>query len=234
MPNRITTYKQAFEEVIGLRYDDKRVQAFIKRMEKLGHTEHGICFSIWKARVKIIPFLYDYRLFSVLENEVKKWSWPKGDPRWDAYHKRKAEEAKVEEARKQLDCTSKMPQSEIQRYIEAFPTKKKQGYVYFVQGESGGAIKIGHSLDPQGRLKGLQTGYPDTLTLLLLIPGGEDVERAYHRKFAAFSLRGEWFKPDEKLVNEIANLRAKQAVLGVKEKLEVPSDHPHLKTPTPF
>ena len=50
-------------------------------------------------------------------------------------------------------------------------------YVYFIQGENGGAIKIGTTTDLANRLKTLQTGYPDTLRCLLLLRGNTKLKK---------------------------------------------------------
>lgn len=62
-------------------------------------------------------------------------------------------------------------------------------YVIGVEGSV--LVKIGHARNPQRRLAGLQTGQPALLTLLWSQVG--DYEKALHRKFAAYRVRGEWF-----------------------------------------
>lgn len=209
MPYRIETYKDAFEVVLGIKYSEK-LQRFLKSLEKDGHTEKSICYAIWKTQEKLLAFKNDPRFFSILNNEINKWSWRKGDPRWDEYWKRKNEEAKAEEIRKEIDRQteeefemSKMEERAFRYY------KGAKGYVYFIQGLCGGAIKIGYSKDPQARLRELQTGYPDTLTILLMIPGTEALESVIHKRFESLRLRGEWFRPDQRLIDDIRRLKTK-------------------------
>jgi hypothetical protein len=200
MPYRITTYKQAFEDVLGLRLNDE-VQRFIERLEKQGHNEHGICFAIWKTQDKLLKFKSDSRFFGILENEIKKWSWPSGDPRWNDYHRRKEEEARIKMEKSSLDARQKKK------------LLKTEGYIYFVQGESGGPIKIGHSIDPEKRIKELQTGYPDMLKLLFMIPGSEERERQVHKMLSKHRLNGEWFRPDAELLEKVQELTRNGGVL---------------------
>ncbi len=200
---KITKYQEAFEGELGIKIDDK-VKRFIRDMEVLGHTEKSICFSIWKGGEKIRAFKGDSRFFGVLRNEINKWSWPKGDKRWDEYWKRKNEEKKAAAIRKE-----ELARRKEEAIEEA--ERKKRGFVYFFQGECGGAIKIGYSRDPEQRLKSIQTGYPDTVKILLIIPGTEKAEKALHEQFEKSRLRGEWFKPDDYVIEEIEKLKQKNS-----------------------
>ncbi|MFF5853977.1 GIY-YIG nuclease family protein [[Kitasatospora] papulosa] len=83
---------------------------------------------------------------------------------------------------------------------ERFPTLPAQrerrlrmsaSSTYLIGAEGSELVKIGHARNPQRRLAGLQTGQPAQLTLLWSQVG--DYERALHRKFAAYRVRGEWF-----------------------------------------
>ncbi|HYE12188.1 MAG TPA: GIY-YIG nuclease family protein [Patescibacteria group bacterium] len=204
MPAKITTYAQAFE-LLGITNNEK-MQQTIERLTKEGHSEKGICFSIWRSQDKLLKFKGDQRFYSVLENEVRKYSWPKDDPRWQAYVINKAKEeilnAEIEENKKKL--AEKLKIIEYQKALRKKPNGNEKGFIYFVQGENGGAIKIGYTKDVESRLKALQTGYPDTLKVICLLPGNEKKEKALHYKYRNIQLRGEWFKPDNILLNDIA------------------------------
>ncbi len=208
MPYRINTYEEAFD-LIGVALTDN-VRAKLKKLELEGHTEKSICFVIWKTQAKLMAFKYDNRFWGVFVNEVNKWSWKKDDPRWDEYWKRKKEAERAEAIRKEITRVNR-DEKELKRIDTRAkrPIKKIKGYVYFIQGLCGGAIKIGYSADPSKRLKELQTGYPDTLTLVLMIPGDENTERALHNQFEASRLKGEWFRPDRYVIDKIKELKLK-------------------------
>lgn len=78
--------------------------------------------------------------------------------------------------------------------------------VYFIGGPSG-PIKIGVSKDPKRRLAGLQTNSPYHLKLLAIAPGGVEEERFLHAKFAHLRLKGEWFKRDPELLDEMMRIK---------------------------
>jgi hypothetical protein len=212
---KITTYNQAFEQILGMRFDDK-LQTFVKALEKEGHTEKSIAFSIWKTQDKLKQYKGDTRFLSILLNEIRKYSWAKGDTRWNDYWKKHNEEEKAkkitDELKKQQAAENRkigIEKAKITRYKNKYP-----GFVYFVQGEFGGGIKIGYSKTPESRLKQLQTSYPDTLKILVLVPGSNKDEKSYHRKFEHIKLNGEWFKPEKELIDEIEILKARYGQVG--------------------
>lgn len=65
--------------------------------------------------------------------------------------------------------------------------------IYFVQGETGGPIKIGYARNIDNRIKSLRTGCPYKLVLLGVMEGQRSDETKLHHKFAAARLQGEWF-----------------------------------------
>lgn len=74
------------------------------------------------------------------------------------------------------------------------------GYVYVAQVESG-AIKIGASNDVQSRIAELQTGNHERISLIyqMEFPSLEiayEVESIFHRRYADYNIRGEWFSKD--------------------------------------
>lgn len=67
--------------------------------------------------------------------------------------------------------------------------------VYFMRGQESGLIKIGTTrCRPELRMAGVQTGSNEQIELLWTVPGGRDLEAAYHRVFAGLRVRGEWFR----------------------------------------
>lgn len=96
MPDRIVNYKQAYE-LLGLhlmkpiKYPYEYFILRMKLLEADGRSEKSICFAIWRSQEKICQFKGDGRFYGILENEIKKWSWAKDDPRWKL--KKQIEEA---------------------------------------------------------------------------------------------------------------------------------------------
>lgn len=65
--------------------------------------------------------------------------------------------------------------------------------VYFIRSTGFGDVKIGTSADPRARLRDLQTGNAEELSLIRVIDGGEAEERWLHDRFREHRVRGEWF-----------------------------------------
>jgi len=73
--------------------------------------------------------------------------------------------------------------------------------IYFIQENTSFLIKIGYTNgDGANRIKALQTGNPNTLTVLAEIPGTMEEEKQLHARFAADRVAGEWFKPSPGLL----------------------------------
>jgi hypothetical protein len=66
--------------------------------------------------------------------------------------------------------------------------------VYFITCRETGTVKIGSSLEPEARLKELQTGHPFELKVEAVLPGGCSEEFDFHRRFSEERLKGEWFR----------------------------------------
>lgn len=75
--------------------------------------------------------------------------------------------------------------------------------VYFIQVGCDGPIKIGRSTAPLARLATLQTGHSEPLRLLVTTTGGDELEKALHRRLSSHRLRGEWFSPHVEVLAEI-------------------------------
>jgi hypothetical protein len=70
--------------------------------------------------------------------------------------------------------------------------------IYFIS--DGKKIKIGISIDPERRLKSLQTGSSNTLRLVEIVSGNDKLERQLHEYYKDYHERGEWFNIKEELV----------------------------------
>lgn len=81
-------------------------------------------------------------------------------------------------------------------------------FIYFMQGDDGGPIKIGKcKTAPLYRLSSIQTGYPfGKLGFAGLFRGPSRNESELHRRFDSFRIRGEWFRPEQELVEFILSL----------------------------
>ena len=95
-----------------------------------------------------------------------------------------------------------------QRAERRTPLKPKAegSFVYFIGGDDG-LIKIGRSRNPEARAAELQTGSPVPLRVLASVSGDSRLEAQYHRRFADFRVRGEWFERCPTLLNEIEILQ---------------------------
>lgn len=79
-------------------------------------------------------------------------------------------------------------------------------YIYFIQKEKGGPVKIGSAANPVQRLAAIQGMNPDPLCLLGVAAGGIGAERRVHESFAESRLHGEWFEPSARLLTLIGKL----------------------------
>ena len=85
--------------------------------------------------------------------------------------------------------------------------------VYFVQAENG-LIKIGSTNYIEDRMKSLSSQSPLGLTLLATVRGDRAKEFAYHLRFAAHRLHGEWFQRCPEIEAEIERLNSNDALRG--------------------
>lgn len=82
---------------------------------------------------------------------------------------------------------------------------QRQIKTYFIQSEFGGHIKIGKSINPESRLKSLQTGRADRLLLKKIING--DKESELHARFKHLRDSGEWFRFENELVQFLGDTK---------------------------
>ena len=78
--------------------------------------------------------------------------------------------------------------------------KEEMGFTYAVLAEKTNLVKIGHSIEPQKRLRDLQIASPDVLSIIAIVVG-RDKEQIWHNKFSELRSHGEWFKYKEPLVS---------------------------------
>lgn len=94
---------------------------------------------------------------------------------------------------------------------------RKTYYVYFIQGESGGPIKIGKTGAVKNRVHELQVGNPNTLKILKsAMETSILTEKRLHHFFSAFRVRanGEWFHPDPYILSFIEKIKGSDLYLA--------------------
>jgi hypothetical protein len=94
-----------------------------------------------------------------------------------------------------------------------------KGWVYFVQAEGGGPVKIGYTEgEPEKRVTALQTASPVRLHLVTYTVGDRAKEREIHNMFSRNRLNGEWFSDDAEGLSElIAYYRAVRDALDAAD-----------------
>lgn len=113
----------------------------------------------------------------------------------------------------------------------------REAGVYAVRCTATGLVKIGVSRDVAGRMRVLQAHSAPRLDLLLVIPGGHDVESKMHQRYADRRAHGEWFRLSaadlrelhrEALAHELADLMGEAGDLtpAVEALLTAKSLHP--------
>lgn len=100
-------------------------------------------------------------------------------------------------------------------------------FVYVIQGDPGGPIKIGVATNPRKRLSSLQTGNPQRLRLLHVVPGDHALEAAFHQRLADAVVLGEWFAgPEaEEFLNWIWDF-AQKAIADYEDTGRLPTSPP--------
>lgn len=90
------------------------------------------------------------------------------------------------------------------------PPSRQQSLVYFAR-RSDGMIKIGISVDPQRRIRGISMQSGMSIEILRTVAGGRPLEALLHARFAAARTLGEWFEPVPELLAHIDSLAASEA-----------------------
>jgi hypothetical protein len=103
-----------------------------------------------------------------------------------------------------LDAQRRSERQEQQRL-------RARRWVYFIQADTGGPIKIGISRDVERRRGELQRAERQPLKVLATFEGTIQDESAMHARFAAHRLHGEWFTPAPDLMSHIAALSGVKA-----------------------
>lgn len=91
------------------------------------------------------------------------------------------------------------------------------GFIYFIQCQDTGPVKIGYTKNVKRRRNELQTGNPYELKILLSIDGSELWEKDLHYHFRDLLIRNEWFLPGESLFEFIDDLRETENEMVIDE-----------------
>lgn len=78
--------------------------------------------------------------------------------------------------------------------------------LYAIQAGPGGAIKIGFSGRPDQRIKEIAISCPQEIQPLGVQAGSQQEERGIHAALASHRIRGEWFAPDQPVLDFVATL----------------------------
>jgi len=73
-----------------------------------------------------------------------------------------------------------------------------KSFVYILQMEASRHVKVGIGADPRERMRNLQVGNPETLTLIAVVPGTRETERMLHTYLDVDRMQGEWFRWSER------------------------------------
>lgn len=119
--------------------------------------------------------------------------------------------------------------------------------IYVIGERPDGIVKVGHSDEPDRRLRTLQIGNSTSLRLLARFDGGADEEKALHGMFRNRQTRGEWFDfTDSHAVDQVAtaltrgpvpvDLRGaeRRRILGKKPEVLSGRHHAMMACPTLF
>jgi hypothetical protein len=87
--------------------------------------------------------------------------------------------------------------------------KSDDGFVYFLRPVGAqGPVKIGCSSVPLDRLRNQMNWSPLPLELAASLPGGLQLEWAFHAKFLHLHTHSEWFREDPELTATIEAIKA--------------------------
>lgn len=95
---------------------------------------------------------------------------------------------------------------EFLRRLNSIQSEKAPSFVYFVLAPEVGRVKIGVTNAHAKRLAALQTSSPVQLEMLGWVEGDPQREKTYHKRFAEWRVRGEWFEYAPEVAQGIAAL----------------------------
>ena len=69
-----------------------------------------------------------------------------------------------------------------------------RGWVYFIGADGSDLTKIGFSTRPRARLSQVQSGNPERLAILYVVPATKSMEAHLHELLSSIRAVGEWFR----------------------------------------
>jgi hypothetical protein len=103
-------------------------------------------------------------------------------------------------------CVSSIKSQHTKGFRPRVKSKSRIGQVYFIQGKKTKNIKIGFSTDPNDRLRQHQTGSGEKLLMIACVEGNQELETQIQKRFDSFRVHGEWFSPNDELIEFIKSL----------------------------
>lgn len=98
---------------------------------------------------------------------------------------------------------------------------KHEPYVYFMQFGHGNPVKIGFTRNLGARLRSIESNHIEPLTLLVVAPGGKELEDRIHRRLAKFKIRGEWFSDSEHVRGYARELESADLIDKLRASIEL-------------
>jgi hypothetical protein len=103
-------------------------------------------------------------------------------------------------------CVSAIKCQHTKGFRPQVKSGNRVGNIYFIQGEKTKNIKIGFTMDLDNRIRQHQGSSGETLNLIGQTEGKQSLEAEIQRKFKKYKVHGEWFKPDDSLIQFINSL----------------------------
>jgi hypothetical protein len=91
-------------------------------------------------------------------------------------------------------------------------------YVYFIQVQPAGPVKIGIATDPHRRIVKIQSDCPWRVRLIGAIKGAKEKEKEIHLCLAHWRTQGEWFEPSAEVISRISDELANGCHLPPKDR----------------
>jgi len=82
--------------------------------------------------------------------------------------------------------------------------------IYVIEAGPDGPLKIGSTVNVEQRMKDLQTGNHEELTIVMSFEGGATLEHQIHKDLKDYQIRksGEWFKRDDQVFLYLRDLQS--------------------------